>query len=1021
MPRNHLPATSTLRNRNRITNKTRLKIVRGSVDAEIAFIPDEDDEKLRLTNLVAGVDAEDANEHHLQEVLSAHRTAQNSSKPTKGAEKVVEAPAAYIPIPENNGVVDNYDELYQANRWTDPVSYVCSSTTADEYITNGINNGFTYYMDERDQAWLEKNNEEARGEGTSAQGAVSGTPTRLARSSKSKGKEPDHSPSVIISEDEFELVMGIFEYVTHEKTEYLHHSLETGMEFPPFTNYQSVFASPLPASMFSNFVVPSWIPLSTTLVKIAKAVYPYWRERRIERKGHRIIPALNGDESDTLNESYVCFRRRESKVVRKTRASQASSSDKLARLQLELAVPLDIAKAVLERERLKKDAFKLSQEVWEKRRAFADLKRKFPALGDRMDDELLVDRERPLKKPEIQRPLPLKIKPNEVVIPPRVEIGIRPKDRLAKINEIVEARLARQKDLDQGWEDGIDNSFQSPPTSYASRLFKYIPPSGSPAWPSSPTSSTSGSERSDDDCDELPSVRRAPRRAIRLRYGRGGRLHVDRRETRLSTLKKKYGSSLFGVDSIPEDMDTEMSQDPDSWEQLEQRWHFDNDDAPAKGPLGSEEDDRVLVDDYTPSILATSMSLLNDRDVQHLTTDATLLFDTPNGRTQSLPYVLGHVPFRRDIRDSQGRLLPPLVVPPQPPLLGSSTFHSVPVSVPQHKKMSSLSSAPPMRISSGGGMRIPSGPPLQTNGLAPHASPPNPVAIPQVSPTTSVNGISRAAISMPHVEIAKPEPPSTPSISSPKIPLPLDAAEIVARGIPARPPSQNLNQPQPIPISTQPNGFHANPVPNISSAYLNQQHQGGLTYAQMQNLKSALSGVPNLNDITALSNMNRHAGNFMHPGTMVNGNGVPMQLNANAVKMQNARMMQWAMSNGMNVNGGMGIQRPPSIVNGHDGQLNVNGQMNGVNGMGSPNHMHAVPIRSPSANGVNSMRNGIHINGQHSMSPPHQLSMSPHLSPPPLSNISQSQSPRLSMTPTLGMPSPSLQHQQAINGSQNGF
>lgn len=158
----------------------------------------------------------------MQEVLSAHRTVQVGTKPAKG-EKPAEAPAAFIPIPENNGVVDNYDQLYQANRWTDPVSYVCSSTTADEYIINGISDGFTYYMDERDQPWLEKNNEEARGEGTSAQGAVSGTPTRLVRSAKSKGKEPDLSQPVVITEDEFELVMGIFEYVTHEKTEYLHH------------------------------------------------------------------------------------------------------------------------------------------------------------------------------------------------------------------------------------------------------------------------------------------------------------------------------------------------------------------------------------------------------------------------------------------------------------------------------------------------------------------------------------------------------------------------------------------------------------------------------------------------------------------------------------------------------------------------------------------------------------------------------------------------------------------------------
>jgi enhancer of polycomb-like protein len=54
--------------------------------------------------------------------------------------------------------------------------------------------------------------EKARGKGTSAQGAVStpGTATRTSqRSAKAKGKEPNDAQPVVISEDEFELVMGL--------------------------------------------------------------------------------------------------------------------------------------------------------------------------------------------------------------------------------------------------------------------------------------------------------------------------------------------------------------------------------------------------------------------------------------------------------------------------------------------------------------------------------------------------------------------------------------------------------------------------------------------------------------------------------------------------------------------------------------------------------------------------------------------------------------------------------------------
>ena len=62
----------------------------------------------------------------------------------------------------------------------------------EENITNGIANGFTYYMDELDQERLEKNNEKVRGEGTSAQGALSVSGMRTsARSAKAKGKESE--------------------------------------------------------------------------------------------------------------------------------------------------------------------------------------------------------------------------------------------------------------------------------------------------------------------------------------------------------------------------------------------------------------------------------------------------------------------------------------------------------------------------------------------------------------------------------------------------------------------------------------------------------------------------------------------------------------------------------------------------------------------------------------------------------------------------------------------------------------
>ena len=108
------------------------------------------------------------------------------------------------------------------------------------------------------------------------------------------------------------------------------------------------------------------------------------------------------DETDTRNESYICFRRREIKAVRKTRASHVTFSDKLIRLQNELTTAFEIANEVINRETLKKEAAQLYQEVWNHRTVFSDLKRKFPALGTKEDEELLVDKERAPKKPKVE-------------------------------------------------------------------------------------------------------------------------------------------------------------------------------------------------------------------------------------------------------------------------------------------------------------------------------------------------------------------------------------------------------------------------------------------------------------------------------------------------------------------------------------------------------------------------------------------------------------------------------------------
>ncbi|KAF5385750.1 hypothetical protein D9615_002489 [Tricholomella constricta] len=960
---------ASTRNRHRpISFKARVRIVHGDLEADPLYILDEDEERHHFTNLVAGVDAEDANEHHLQAVLNESQNHAPSHRPARGAGRQNAPPVAYIPTPGSTGVVGHYSDLYPPNRWKDPVTYLCSSITPEESCSSAIANGFTYYMDERDKEWLDKNNEEARGEGTSAQGALSASSTRTsARSAKAKGKEPEPSHALSISEDEFELVMGVFEKVTHEKTEYLHHSLETGMTFPAFSDYQDTFSSPLPPSTFTSYSVPAWTPPPGHLLRIARTIYPYWKERRIERGGHTIIPTLNGDETDTLNESYVCFRRREIKTVRKTRASQATSSDKLIRLQSELAYPLELAKHIFQREHLKRDAVQHARIVGNRRLGLAEFKRKYPYWGDKADEDLLVDKEKP-KKADLPRPPKIRTEQGQLNRPEVV--ALRPTERLALINEAMETRLARQKEQDHHWEDQVDNPYQALLVPHPARFFKYIPVNAS---------SSNGRPNLEN--------KRVPR-AVRPRRGRGGRLHVDRRDFAPRPVSSVRRSSLFEH----EDEDVEMeSEDDERIRRMEERWRFDMDDTPTIGPDGPEEQSRVLIDDYSPKILRYSMTLLLDPDQQNLINDAAIPIIN-DGRQQMV------VPFRLGLPPPQLRRGPGAPRPggPQgfqkPSPAVSALSNGTPISIQQQlKKMPPPNTLPSMRISSNGGMRPPPVVASMQSSSSLQSSPPNPAALSHSSPSAS-NGIGRAAINLPHIDASK---------------LDSTGAQVSSSAIQIQQPAQSDQPHNPKPNSTallhsQPQGmamnggasaYHLTPqaaAALVNSAQFTYPGSHGLSLQQVQNLKTAFANAQVGQDPSALKGVARALPPYLQtPGVNFNVQQMAAASNIN-LKLPPSRQMQWVAGTPSS------MKTSPVMAEGQGaGQI--------------------APVRTPSANGTRPVvRIGVNA----------QLAgrMSPHVQPSssPISGALHSP-PRLPLTPTLPRASPLLQHQQSAGSSKSGY
>jgi len=356
-------------------------------------------------------------EHHLQAALHAY------SQRTLSFKAEAEKPT-FIPTPDAAGVVANYDELYPRNQFHDPATHIRFSDSLDDCTVGGLAGSFTYLLDERDAEWLAKYNAAVKGEGTS-NGVTARTPARTARQ-KGKGKEVETAshPSIEIDEDVFELTVGLFEKWTDEQVSPYLHLAHDPEHFPDFSEYSKFFSILLPRATFANFQPPSYVPPPEKLVLVARAIYPWWKERRTERKGERIVPQLHvtplvsylyptnipqvlileaqEKEDKTGGSPYTCFRKRDAKPMRKTRTNNVTHTEKLTRLRGELAAGLELAEMVLEREKLKRESAQMNRHIWRSRETLAECMKQLntsaPGSVPPTDELLLVDRERKSRK-----------------------------------------------------------------------------------------------------------------------------------------------------------------------------------------------------------------------------------------------------------------------------------------------------------------------------------------------------------------------------------------------------------------------------------------------------------------------------------------------------------------------------------------------------------------------------------------------------------------------------------------------
>ncbi|KAI9276048.1 hypothetical protein BY458DRAFT_506924 [Sporodiniella umbellata] len=319
-----------------------------------------------------------------------------------------------------------------------------------------------------------------------------------------------------VSEDTFEYVMNECETLTHQHWPHLYLDPEQTPDLDTFREHIPDHAKGLQQPYFA-------------------AIYEHWRGRRLKRKGKSVMAQLKVEET-LKNEldPYICFRRRETKPVRKTRRTDQQSLERLRKLRSEMEMARNLLEMVLRREKIRKEGLMLEHTVFDKKMVLQDFQR---ILGIK-EDEDLIHMTKKRRKMSVGGSSGATIK-----IPlHKLRRDIRIEKSPAQL--AMEAELQRKKEADLPYEDLTESPYQPFPPSTPDLFYQ-------------PLFNT--------------------RLGYRRRTGRGGRMFLDRRTRRCpsATGKTKPGTEhertfdRFAFDSDHSDHEHSDPDDPMALDEME--------------------------------------------------------------------------------------------------------------------------------------------------------------------------------------------------------------------------------------------------------------------------------------------------------------------------------------------------------------------------------------------------------------------------------------------------------------------
>ncbi|KAH7393111.1 putative enhancer of polycomb-like protein 1 [Cadophora sp. MPI-SDFR-AT-0126] len=426
------------------------------------------------------------------------------------AKEVEEIPAP----PAEEGKDIDYDALYSLE-YRKPATYIRTSQTVEECT------GVQYNMTTEDDVFLKAYNQ----------------------------KKPQAAKC---TEDDFEKLMEIFEDKHDSEIPFA----SVDGTILPFEDHKSLIAQRFPGRNLT----------------FAKDVFEYWKSRRQASDNHPLQPKLKEEVDQNKDDAdpYVCFRRRDVRQTRKTRARDTQSVEKLKRLRRELEAANEIVVLAYDREVMKQQFVQLEKTIFLER---AKVKEAKVRLGIKTDDDDLLINQRPQKRKIADFAQPPRLPGSQMRFQGRPDGKALEADLILLSDIMAQKENALQIEIEekaqqhrkwnlghvdltreplspvhgQGSEMGFRPAtaqyqyLMTPPSSVTSESFDH--PSPTQEKPE-PFSFRYGSPPEEDEPRGQPAYRR--------RIGRGGRLWIDRR----------------GMTAPQKVVDTELSD----------RWKYDQDD-----------------------------------------------------------------------------------------------------------------------------------------------------------------------------------------------------------------------------------------------------------------------------------------------------------------------------------------------------------------------------------------------------------------------------------------------------------